>query len=63
MQSVIVAEVPNTPGELAAIAKVLADKGINVSQVYATSIDGADAVMIVLTASCEVDVVGLLKSM
>ena len=61
MRSVIVAEVPNEPGELAAISRVLADNDINVSQVFATSIDGADKVMIVLTAACEIDVLGLLE--
>ena len=61
MRSVIVAEVPNEPGELAAIARVLADNDINVSQVFATSLDGADKVMMVLTAACEIDVLGLLE--
>jgi len=61
MQSVIVAEVPNKPGKLAAISKVLSENDINVSQVYATSVDGADTVMVVLTAECEIDVVGLLE--
>jgi len=42
---------------------VLADNNINVSQVFATSIDGADTVMLVLTAACEVDVVGLLENL
>ena len=61
MQSVVIAEVPNRPGELAAIARKLADHDINVAQVFATSVDGADTVLIVLTAACEVDVVGLLE--
>ena len=33
------------------------------SQVFATSVDGADTVMLVLTAACEVDVVELLKDL
>ena len=63
MRSVVVAEVPNVPGELAAIARVLATNDINVSQVFATSVDGAETVMIVLTAACEVDVLELLKDL
>jgi hypothetical protein len=63
MQSVVVAEVPNTPGELAMIARKLASHDINVGQVYATSVDGADTVTIVLTAACEIDVVKLLEEL
>jgi hypothetical protein len=61
MQSVVVAQLPNEPGELAKISRKLADHDINVSQVFATSVDGADSVMVVLTATCEIDVVGLLE--
>ena len=62
MQPVVAAEVPNEPGELARIARVLADHDINVSQVFATSIDGEDKVLIVFTADCEADVVVLLEN-
>jgi hypothetical protein len=63
MRSVVVAEVPNEPGRLAAISRVLADHNINVSQVFATSVAGAGTVMIVLTAACEIDVVELLEAL
>jgi hypothetical protein len=63
LHSVVVAEVPNEPGRLAAISRVLADNGINVRQVFATSVDGNDRVMIVLTAACEIDVVELLQKL
>jgi hypothetical protein len=63
MQSVVVAEVPNEPGELAVIARKLAAADINVGQVFATSVDGAPTVMIVLTAACEIDVVALLEEL
>jgi hypothetical protein len=62
MASVVMAEVPNKPGELAAISRRLADNHINVSQVYATSVD-APTVMIVLRATCEIDVVKLLEDL
>lgn len=63
MQSVVVAEVPNAPGELAELARLLAGADINVSQVFATSVDGADKVMIVLTADSEIDLVELLEDL
>lgn len=63
MRSVVVAEVPNEPGELAAIARLLAGADINVSQVFATSVEGADTVSIVLTAAAEIDLVELLKDL
>jgi hypothetical protein len=62
LQPVVVAEVPNRPGELAIIARRLADNGINVTQVYATSVD-APTVMVVISASCEIDVLKLLEDL
>jgi hypothetical protein len=63
MRSVVVAEVPNVPGELAAISLVLAQHDINVSQVFATSGDGAPSVMMVLTADCEIETLELLQDL
>ncbi|MBI5231612.1 MAG: ACT domain-containing protein [Coriobacteriales bacterium] len=63
MQSVVVAQVSNAPGELAAISRKLADNDINVGYVYASAADGIDTVMIVLKTACEVDVVELLQGM
>ena len=61
MQSVVVVELPNVPGELAYIAGILAEHHINVSQVFGSSIDGAEKMLMVLTAACEADVVTLLE--
>lgn len=60
---VVVATVPNEPGELAEIAKRIADAGLNVSQVYATTVDGSPTATIVLTASDEITVEKLLESL
>ncbi|MDO8964416.1 MAG: ACT domain-containing protein [Coriobacteriia bacterium] len=62
LRSVVVAEVPNRPGQLATISRRLADKAINVNQVYATSVE-APTVMLVIDASCEADVVTLLEDL
>lgn len=62
LQPVVAAEVPHEPGELAMIARRLADNGINVAQVYATSVE-APTVMIVINASCEIDVLKLLEDL
>ncbi len=59
MIPVVVAEVPNQPGTLAAMARRLADAGINVAQIHATTSDSPTAT-VVLQTSCEIDVVGLL---
>jgi hypothetical protein len=61
MQSVVVAQVPNEPGELAAIARKLANHDINVGQVFATSVDGSPSVMMVFTAACEIETLELLE--
>lgn len=57
---VVVAEVSNEPGELARIAKRLSEHDINVSQIHATT-TGAPTALIVLKATCELDVVKLLE--
>ena len=60
-QQVVVAEVPNRPGEIAAIARKLANQDINISQVFASSTGSAETTMIVLTAERESEVVALLE--
>ncbi|MDP2401946.1 MAG: ACT domain-containing protein [Actinomycetota bacterium] len=59
---VVVAEVPNVPGELAVIARRIADAGFNISQIHATATDSATA-MIVLRTEHEAQVVDLLKDL
>jgi hypothetical protein len=46
---VVVAEVDNRPGELALIARRLADAGINVAQIHATSTDAPTMTIVMLT--------------
>ena len=61
---VVVAEVPNQPGELAVIARRLADAGINIAQIHATATDAATSaptVMIVMLTSDETRVIELLQ--
>jgi hypothetical protein len=62
LMPVVAAEVPNLPGELALISRRLADHNVNVSQVYATSVD-APTVMIIITAPCEVDIIKMLSDL
>lgn len=59
---VVVAEVENRPGELAVIARRLADEGINVAQIHATSTD-APTMTIVLYTSEETRVIDLLHEL
>lgn len=60
MASVVVVDVPNTPGELALIARKAADAGINISQIHATTTDSPTA-MIVMRTDQEVPLVELLE--
>ena len=62
MASVVVLEVNNTPGELALIARKVADAGINISQIHATT-TGAPTAMIVLRTDQEIPLVELLEEM
>jgi hypothetical protein len=58
---VVVVEVDNTPGKLASIARTIADAGLNISQIHATTTDAATA-MIVLRTDDEAKVVHLLEN-
>lgn len=57
---VVVAEVENRPGTLAAVARRLADAGINVAQIHGTSTDSPTMTLVLLTAE-ETRVVDLLR--
>jgi len=59
---VVVAEVPNQPGELAVISRKIADAGFNISQIHASSTD-ADTVMIVMQTEHAAQVVDLLAGL
>ena len=61
---VVVAEVANKPGELATIARRIANAGINIAQIHATATDAAtDAAtaMIVMLTDDETKVISLLQ--
>lgn len=62
LSAVVAAEVSNTPGELARIAARFAERGINVSQIHATTTDAPTA-LVVLRADCELDVIDILQEM
>jgi hypothetical protein len=59
---VVVAEVENRPGELARIARRIADEGINVAQIHATSSDGPTVTIVMLTDE-ETKVVDLIRQL
>ena len=59
---VVVAEVPNRPGELAAISRKIADAGLNIAQIHASSTD-ADTVTIVMQTEHAAQVVDLLADL
>lgn len=59
---VIVAEVENAPGELSRISRAIADAGINMQQVIATTTTAPTA-MIVLRTDEETRVLELLKNL
>lgn len=56
---VVWAEMPNEPGALAKIARRIAEHGINVSQIHATTADAPTA-GVVLRTDCEIDVIKML---
>jgi hypothetical protein len=58
---VVVAEVPNTPGELAHIARLIANAGVNITQIHATTTDAPTAA-IVMRTDREAEVVELLRN-
>jgi hypothetical protein len=63
MAPVVVVEVPNEPGMLAEVARRISDAGLNVSQIHATTTDGADVAQIVMRTDDEPAVVDLLADL
>ncbi len=59
----IVAEVPNTPGQLAAVALTLSNANVNVSQLYATASPGCAEALIVLDTSDNVRALEALQKL
>lgn len=59
---VVVAEIPNVPGQLAVISRRIADAGFNISQIHASTTDAPTA-MIVLRTEHEAQVVDLLAAL
>ena len=60
LQPVVVAWVPNQPGELALISQRIADAGLNISQIHATTASGSEAMIVMQTehAARVVDLLG-----
>jgi hypothetical protein len=60
---VVVVEVPNEHGVLAAMARRISDAGLNVSQIHATTTGGAAMAQIVMRTDDEPAVVDLLADL
>jgi hypothetical protein len=59
---VVAAEVENAPGELAKIARRIANAGLNIEQIHATTTDSPTAMIIMRTVD-EVSVINLLQDL
>ena len=60
---VVVVEVPNEPGMLAKVARRISDAGLNVSQIHATTTEGAGMAQIIMRTDDEPAVVDLLADL